>query len=164
MKDRINYIIFLPLIFLAFFLQTTFFAQLFSGNLIPPLVFMVLTAAVFLSDSYDFLYLALFFGFLFDIFTGSSFGIFTASFAMAAAAAFILKENFLKDPGFTKTVLLSAAVAVAYNLTYLLLSVVFSSFGFLAHYGPIIHKTAYDAVLAAIFVYPAMHLISNKKQ
>jgi len=164
MKDRINYYISLPLIFFAFFLETAFFPFLLRNSFQVPLVFIVLLASVFLSSSSDFIYIAFLFGFLFDIYFGTNFGIFTVSVVLSAVFASFCKDKFLKEESFGKVAGLSVAVALFFNLLYVcLLSFVFGSG---ENFSPafIWKKMFFDSFYAAILVYPAMRFISKGKE
>jgi rod shape-determining protein MreD len=164
MKDKINYYIFLPAMILLFFLETTFIATLFYDSFPPNLVLAFLFAAVFLSASADFLYPAFIFGFLYDTFSGANFGLFTASFVLAAMAAYRLRLRFMQEETFLKVVILSIGSALVYNILYLLLAVLvfndsISSFG-----GYFLSNACSDAAYAAVLVYPAMQLISKRQK
>jgi rod shape-determining protein MreD len=164
MKDRINYYIFLPLIFAAFFLETSFFAPLLGGLFQPQLVFMFLLAAVFLSASSDFLYLAFLFGFLFDICFGAEFGIYTISLVGVSVLSSLLKDKLIKEESFGKVAKASVIAALSYNLF------LFSLFSFLFGAEKIFDpaflgkKVLFDSVYAAILVYPMMRIISKGKE
>lgn len=163
MNDRINYYIFLPLIFLAFLLETAFLPPLISGNIQPHLVLIILIASVFLSSSSDFLFTAFFFGILFDFYFGANFGVFTASMVFTAVFASLCKDRFMKEESFGRVAGLSVSVALFYNLLYLcLLSVVFGAqTSFDSAF--IWKKILFDSLYALILIFPVMRLISKRK-
>lgn len=164
MKDRIKYHIFLPLIFLAFFLETAFLPSLLWSSYLPHLVFIVLVASVFLSLSSDFLFTAFFFGFLFDVYSGADFGLFTLSVVFSAIVAYLLKEKFLQEESLIKVFGLSVAVIIFYDLLYL--GLLFLVFGAGETFGLafVWKKILFDSVSSVILVFPIMHLISNGKE
>lgn len=163
MKDRINYYIFLPLIFLAFFLETAFLPPLLWTSLPLRPVMIVIFASAFLSLSSDFLYTAFLLGFLLDVYSGSGFGILTASAVVSAIGANSLKEKFLKEERPARVAELSAAAMLLFNLSYFcLLSVSGEGGDFDAAF---IGKDALlDSLAAAILVYPVMRLVSKGKE
>jgi len=163
MKDKINYHIFLPAMFLLFFLESTFIAQ-FWTNFPPNLVLILLFASIFLSRSSDFVYVAFFFGFLSDIFSGSHFGISTLSFVLTAMAVFMLKVKFMKEDRFTKIVGLSACAAILYDLSYLFLAILVYNADFNDYAVVAPQKILFDTIYAAALVYPAMHLIYKEQE
>ena len=164
MKDRIKYHIFLPLIFLAFFLETAFLPSLLWRSYLPHLVLVVLVASVFLSVSSDFLYTAFFFGFLFDVYSGADFGLFTLSVVFSAIGAYLLKEKFLQEESLIKVAGLGAVVMIFYNLIYL--GLLFLVFGTGEALNPefIWKEMLFDSVYAVILVFPVMRLISKRKE
>lgn len=164
MKDRIKYHIFLPLIFLAFFLETAFLPSLLWSSYLPHLVLIVLVASVFLSLSSDFLFTAFFFGFLFDVYSGADFGLFTLSMVFSAIGAYLLKEKFLQEESLIKAVGLSVMVIIFYDLLYL--GLLFLVFGTGEAFDPefIWKKMLFDSISSVILVFPVMRLISNGKE
>jgi rod shape-determining protein MreD len=163
MKDKINYYIFLPLMFLLFFLQTTFVSQIFGDFFAPNLILIVMIAAVFLSYSANFLYAAVAFGFLFDLFAGLDFGLYMLSFVLAAMTAHSLKLRFLKDETLLRIVAASAAAAISYDAIYLALAFAIFNNNLIYSQGFIWQKMFADTIYAAILVYPAMGLISKRQ-
>lgn len=164
MKDRINYYIFLPLIFVAFILETAFFPSLLGGVFRPELVFMLILASVFLSVSSDFLYTAFFFGFLFDAYFGIGFGTFTVSMVFASVFASAAKEKLMKEEGSGKVMRLSVIGMLFYDVFFLCLLVF--AFGADEVFDPsfLWKKALVDSVYAALLVYPMMRLISKGKE
>lgn len=164
MKDRIKYHIFLPLIFLAFFLETAFLPSLLWNSYLPHLVLIVLVASVFLSSSSDFLFTAFFFGFLFDIYSGADFGPFTVSMVFSAIGGYLLKEKFLQEESLIKVAGLGVAVMIFYDLLYL--GLLFLVFGAGEAFNPafVWKKMLFDSISSVILVFPLMHLISNGKE
>lgn len=161
MKDRVNYYIFLPATFLLFLLQTTFFAQALGEFFLPNFVLIFIFAAVLISNDADFIYAAFLFGFLFDLFSGNNFGVFLISFVLACVALLNLKEKFLKEQSFLKIVAISIAGTLLYNIIYIaLLRIVFDT-NLSSDYDFIRGKVAFDCIYTAIFIYPAMLLISK---
>lgn len=164
MKDRINYYIFVPLILIAFFLETAFLSHVLWSGLSVPAVVIVLFASVFLARSSDFLYTAFIFGFLLDIYSGTHFGIFTASLVFSSIFTCYLKEKFLKEESFIRVVGVSVVAMLFYDLFYLsLLSLVFGAQG-IFDFGFIGKRIFFDLIYAAVFIYAAMRLISNGKE
>jgi rod shape-determining protein MreD len=147
-----------------FFLQTTFIAQIATSFPLPNLVLIFLFAAAFLSDSSDFIYVALLFGFLFDIFIGNNFGVYLLSFTASCALASYVRTKFIKDISFVKIFTFSVAMAFVYNLLYLSLSIVAFGADFFSHTDFVSRKIFFDLIYAGILVYPAMWLISKGKQ
>ncbi|MFA7169934.1 MAG: rod shape-determining protein MreD [Candidatus Paceibacterota bacterium] len=164
MQDKINYYIFLPIIFFLFFLETTFVAQIFYGNFPPSLVLIFLFAAALLTRSSDFLYVVFVFGFLFDIFSGINFGIFTLSFVLACIILCYLKAKFLKEESFIKIAALAISGALIYNLIYFFLLIVIFNTDASFELNFVGKKIIFDLVYAAVLTYPVMWLISKKRQ
>ena len=164
MEDRINYYILLPAIFLLFFVQTTFIAQIFWGFSAPNLVFIFLLSAALLSCTSDFFYIILLFGFLFDVLSGKNFGVYMLSFSFACVAACYLKLKFLKEKNyFIRVAAVSVLATLVYNIIYFALSFFvfsteFSFSGFAAK------KILFDLIYASVLTYPIMYLISKKEQ
>ncbi|MDD3006268.1 MAG: rod shape-determining protein MreD [Candidatus Pacebacteria bacterium] len=164
MNDRINYYIFLPLIFFAFLLETAFLPSLIWGDIQPELVLIALIASVFLSTSSDFLYTAFLLGIIFDFYFGASFGVFTVSMVLTSVFASLSKDRFMKEESFGKIIGLSVSVMLFYNLLYLCLLAF--AFGAEASFDSafIWKKIFFDSLYAIILIFPVMRLISNKKQ
>ncbi len=164
MKDRINYYILLPLMFLVFFLETTFLAQSSAALLLPDLLLLLLLADVLLSASADFLYLAFFFGALADVFSGSNFGLHVLAFTLIALLAALVKAKFLREERFLRVALLAGALSAAYDLlTLFLLTFVFNADS--ALYADLIwRKLPLDGIFAAALIYPIMHLIAKQRE
>lgn len=162
MKDKINYYIFLPLLFLLFFLETTFIAQIFYDFFPPNLILIFLVAEIFLSFSQNFLFTVFIFGFLSDLFGGPDFGIFTLSFVLTAMLIYFLKIKFLSEDSFLKVVMLSMCAALIYNIVYLFLAFIVFNNNIVDIFSLVWPKTIFDMLYAAILVYPAMQLISKK--
>ncbi len=163
MEDKINYYILLPVVFLLFFVQTTFLAQVFWGFFTPNFVFIFLLSAALLSYSTDLFYAILFFGFLFDLFSGKDFGIYTLSFFFACAAAYYLKFKVLKEKNFIKVAAVSALAMLIYNVVYFTLLFLVFSTGF-SFSGFVFKKVLFDLIHASVLTYPIMYLISKKEQ
>ena len=164
MQDRINYLIFLPVISFLFLLETSFLPQIFAGGFPPNLVMIMLFAAALLALSSDFLYVAFLFGFLFDIFSGASFGIFTAALVFSSIIVCEIKSRFIKEDRFVQIAAAASAGALSYHLIYLLLFTIPYN-GNISSYGDFLwEKILFDSAYAAVLTYPAMRLISKKKQ
>jgi rod shape-determining protein MreD len=164
MKDRINYYIFLPLIFAAFILETAFFPSVLEGAVRPDLVFILLLASVFLSVSSDFLYTAFFFGFLFDAYFAGGFGTFTVSMVVASIFASMAKEKLMKEESFGKAVRLSVIGMLFYDAAFLFLTAFAFGANEILDLSFIWKEALADSAYAALLVYPMMHLISKGKE
>lgn len=163
MEDKINYYILLPVVFLLFFIQTTFIAQVFWGFFTPNFVFIFLLSAALLSYSTDLFYAILFFGFLFDLFSGRDFGIYMLSFFFACAVAYYLKSKVLKEKNFIKVAAVSALAMLIYNAAHFtLLFLVYDAV--LPSSGLVFKKVLFDLIYASVLTYPIMYLISKKEQ
>jgi rod shape-determining protein MreD len=163
MKDKINYYIFLPLLFFLFFLELTFSARLFASYFPPPLVFIALTAGIFLSNSADFIYLAFFFGAITDVFSGGSFGLYTTTFVVAALAVFFLKVKLSPEDNFIKALTLGAGSILIYDLVYLGLYFVLSMGAAGLSSGLVMQKLFADMLSGFLLVRPLMLLIYKRQ-
>lgn len=163
MPDRINYYILLPLLLLCFFLETTFMAQLGGGNFMPNLVLILLFAAALLACSADFIYIALVFGFLFDLFAGVSFGIYLLSFVLSCLLLCQLRTRLLKEETFLRVTALGMLGALGYNLIYLALLFFVFNTGSAFSLDFVSKKILFDLVYAAVFTYGAVRLIYKEK-
>lgn len=164
MQDRINYFIFLPALFLSFLIGITFLPQIFAGGFPPNFVMIMIFAAAFLASSSDFLYVVFLFGFLLDILAGTVFGVYIASLVFSAILICRMKTKFLKEENFLQIAAIASAGALAYHIiTLSFLAVAANGTG--AFYGSYIwERAAFDAAYAALLTYPAIRLISKKKQ
>jgi rod shape-determining protein MreD len=163
MKDKINYFILLPLLLLFFFLESTFLAQLFINYFPLQLVFIALTAAILLSYSFDFIYLAFFFGVMTDIFSGGSFGIQTCVFVLTAILIFLLKAKIMPEDNSVKILAIAAGSAFIFDAVYLALAIAFSANPGDFSTRRILEKTAFDMIAAVILIRPMMKLIYKRQ-
>lgn len=164
MKDNINYYVLLPALSLLFLLEATFLAQIPGVPLLPDFVFLLLLADILLSSSADFIYLAFFFGFLSDLFSGGQFGIRTLSFVLIALLANRLKNKFLPKENFFRVALFSGACAILYDLLYLFLLVFVFDAPSALYAGTAMPKLLLDGVFATGLVYPLMQLIYKRQE
>jgi rod shape-determining protein MreD len=164
MKDRINYYLFLPLISLAFLVETAFLPHLFWGSFQPPLVAVLLFAAVFLSRSADFLYTAFFFGFLLDLYAATPFGVLLTSLVLSAVFACLAKEKFLHEENFTRVAGVAMLSMLFYDIVFPALLALTAASRAVPDFGFLGREALYDLAFAALAVYAGMHLISNGKE
>ncbi len=160
---NINNRIFIPLLILSLLLQFTFIPQLFSGLATPNLALMLLIAASFLCKSADMFYAAFFSGIILDIFAGTNFGFITISILFSVFLSTYLGNSFLKELFSFRSLLISFAVIVLYNIIYFLLINIENYHLAFANLNYLFLVIASNLVYSIFFTYPILRLISSRR-
>jgi len=162
LKQNINNYIFATLLIFFLLLQLTFIPQLFFDLVRPNLVLILLIAASFLSKSANVLLVAFFCGFILDIFSGIYFGPMLISFLSTIFISSYFGCRFLKELFSAKTLLISTAAVLFYNIFYFIL---INKGGFneiVNNYQALFFISASEMIYTALLVVPFLLILSYK--
>lgn len=161
-KNINNYVFGLGII-ISLFLQTTFVPHIFRQSMVPNLILIALIAgSLFVRDD-GVLYVAIFAGYILDIYSGKYFGAGMISLIVAVFSASYMNHYFLKE-AFSLNALLSAVLSVIlYYISYYSITYVLNSYRPAIETGLLVMAAALDILLLAVTLYPLIYIFSYNR-
>lgn len=151
-----------PLIIIAAMLQVAFLPHLTAFNLIPNLLLVILVIWGFLRPPEQSIIWAIMAGITLDLFSASTFGIYTLLFVIITFAVSFVKQNFISDISFPFKIFVAFSAFLVFNLLYFLLqqflgilhieSISFVASDFLFKITPL--EILYELVIFILILFP----------
>lgn len=161
-KNR--YYIFLIILLVSFFLQITFFSQMFAVGYIPNIVLIILIAFSVACRSENVLYFAFVIGIILDIVSISYFGSATISMVSTIFLVLYLRPVVLKYTLSYYLLVISFAGVLVYNILYVVLININNFYVLVSNAGEISLIILFQVIIALVLIYPITNLFSCKNE